>query len=75
MKRMMFILILGMVTNFVYGQIEIKKVITELQGDGYTYIHKWDESGLITLYNKENVYTDVPVVFKDTDSIGEAVPS
>lgn len=69
MKRMMFILILGMVTNFVYGQIEIKKVITELQGDGYTYIHKWDESGLITLYNKENVYTDVPVVFKDTGEI------
>ena len=31
MKRMMFILILGMVTNFVYGQIEIKKVITYSQ--------------------------------------------
>ncbi len=71
MKRIMLFWFLGIVTNFVYGQIEIKEVITELQGDGYTYIHKWDESGLITLYNKENIYTDVPVVFKDT---GESPP-
>lgn len=69
MKRMLLLTCLLLVAFGVSGQTS-NVVTNTLQGDGYSYIQKI-HAGLMTLYNSEKVYVDIPLVYKST---GERPP-
>ena len=64
MKRLLLLTCLLLVAFGVFGQTS-NVVVNTLQGDGYTYIQKI-HAGLMTLYNSEKVYVDIPLVYKST---------
>lgn len=66
MKRMVFLINLLLFVLGLFGQTS-NVVTNTLQGDGYTYIQKIDSlPGFVILYSNENIYVDVPQVYKST---------
>lgn len=69
MKRMLLLTGLLLFSVCILGQ-NSDIVTTTLQGDGYTYVKRYKHA-LVELYNSENSYVDVPLVYKST---GERPP-
>lgn len=66
MKRLLLLTCLLFVAFGVFGQAN-NVVTNTLQGDGYVYIQKIDSlPGFVILYSNENLYVDVPQVYKST---------
>lgn len=71
MKRFFFLTYLLLIALKVCGQTN-NIVTNTLQGNGYAYTQKINyDTGLMTLYNSEKVYVDIPLVYKST---GERPP-
>ena len=66
MKRLIILTIATIFTLGLFAQSN--SVVTEnIKGDGYTYVKETLNNTLkIKLYNKENKYANVPLVYKDT---------
>ena len=69
MKRMLLLAGLLLFSVCILGQ-NSDIVTATLQGDGYTYVKRYKHA-LVELYNSENSYVDVPLVYKST---GERPP-
>jgi hypothetical protein len=67
MKRTIVFIIATIFTLGLFAQSNTT-VTTTIQGDGYSYIKETKKSRLVRLYNKENEYANVPLVYKDTGS-------
>jgi len=70
MKRLIISMIVTIFTLGLFAQSNTT-VVTTIQGDGYTYIKETTESRLVKLYNQENEYVKIPIVYKET---GEELP-
>ena len=70
MKKYILLIIATIFTIGLFAQNK-STVTTIVEGDGYTYIKKIRKSRLVDLYNQENKYTNVPLVYKET---GERPP-
>lgn len=69
MPKMKRLIISMIVTIFTLGLFAQSKPIdvTTIQGDGYTYIKETIDATLkVKLYNQENEYVNVPLVYKET---------
>lgn len=66
MKKLIILIIATIFTLGLFAQSN--SVVTEnIKGDGYTYVKETLNNTLkIKLYNKENKYANVPLVYKDT---------
>lgn len=69
MKRMLLLAGLLLFSVCILGQ-NSDIVTATLQGDGYTYVKRYKHA-LVELYNIEDTYVDVPLVYKST---GERPP-
>lgn len=70
MKKYISLIITTIFTIGLFAQNQ-STVTTIVEGDGYTYIKKIRKSRLVDLYNQENKYTNVPLVYRET---GERPP-
>ena len=70
MKKYILLIIATIFTIGLFAQNK-STVTTIIEGDGYTYIKNIRKSRLVDLYNQENKYTNVPLVYKET---GERPP-
>ena len=70
MKKYILLIVATIFTVGLFAQNK-STVTTIVEGDGYTYIKKIRKSRLVDLYNQENKYTNVPLVYKET---GERPP-
>ncbi len=64
MKKLIISMIATIFTLGLFAQSNTA-VITTIQGDGYTYVKKTKKSRLVNLYNQDNEYTDVPMVYNN----------
>lgn len=65
MKRLIISMIVTIFTLGLFAQSNTA-VITTIQGDGYTYVKETKRSRLVNLYNQDNEFVGVPLVYKDT---------
>ena len=65
MKKLIILIIATIFTLGLFAQNNTV-VTTTIQGDGYTYIKKTKKSRLVNLYNQDNEYTDIPMVYNKT---------
>lgn len=70
MKKYILLIVATIFTVGLFAQNK-STVTTIIEGDGYTYIKNIRKSRLVDLYNQENKYTNVPLVYKET---GERPP-
>lgn len=70
MKKYVVLIIATIFTIGLFAQNN-STVTTVIEGDGYTYVKEIRKSRLVDLYNQENKYTNVPLVYKET---GERPP-
>lgn len=71
MKQSIFLIIATIITLGLFAQSNTT-VVTTIQGDGYTYIKETIDATLkVKLYNQENEYANVPLVYKEN---GERPP-
>ena len=66
MKKLIILIIATIFTLGLFAQNNTV-VTTTIQGDGYTYVKEtWNNTLKVKLYNKENEYTNTPLVNKNT---------
>lgn len=66
MKTIIFILLMVLGSICTYAQTNYYTENKTFYEDGYTYQCEVDASGFVTLYNKENIWTYVDEIYKDT---------